>query len=200
MNSISADLYHGSGKKFDKFSPLHARVKNDYYGGGVGYFTGSKEVAKTYAKSSAKTSKTQTPYIYHTSVKMNNVFDVDHKFSGDKLKHVLPHESEHESFARGAGLLKAGSDRAKALSDLKSGKTELSGHQVFKGLSRGGVFTAKAKEHLESKGYDGLRYNGGDNMNAETKHDVYIPYKHDSIKINKVTQIVKKPNAQPYVE
>lgn len=194
-NPVSIDAYHGSGSLFRKFDQKKARIPNDHMGGGVGYFTDNHDVAKTYARSMARSQRTDTPHIYHTTLSMNNVFDVDHEFTGDKLKHVLPHESEHEDFARGAGLMKYGSDRHQVLSDLRSGKTKLSGAQVFKGLSRGNVNTAKAREHLISKGYDGIRYNGGENMDMATRHNVYMPYNADSISINKITKIVKKPKA-----
>lgn len=184
-NSIEVKAYHGSGKLFNKFDQKRARIKNDFYGGGVGYFTNNHDVAKTYAKSMSK--ETKTPHVYYVKLKMKNVFDVDHKFSGDKLKHVLP--DDHEAFARGAGLMKLGTDKYKALHDLKSGKTELTGHQVFKGLSKGMNDTAKARDHLIKKGYDGIRYNGGENMNMATKHDVYMPYNVKSIKIHKVEKI-----------
>lgn len=189
-NAVDVDVYHGSGHKFDQFDQNKARIRNDHMGGGVGYFTSHPEVAKTYAKSMARTAKTGTPYVYKTNLKMNNVFDVDHDFSGDKLKHVLPDKKEHhEQFARSAGLLPYGADKHKVLNDLRSGSTKLKGHQVFKGLSKGGVDTAHARQHLINKGYDGLRYNGGENMNMATKHDVYMPYNTKSIKIHSSEQV-----------
>lgn len=188
-NAVEVDAYHGSGHKFDKFDQGKARIHNDHMGGGVGYFTSDHDVAKTYAKSMARTAKTNTPVVYHSKLKMNNVFDVDHDFHGDKLKHVLPHEKDHEDFARGAGLLKYGSDRHQVISDLRDGKTKLKGHEVFKGLSKGGTATARARQHLIKKGYDGMRYNGGVNMNMAKKHDVYMPYNADSISIHKSTPV-----------
>lgn len=196
-NPVNVDVYHGSGSHFSKFDQKNARIPNDFMGGGIAYFTDHKDVAKTYASSMAKRATKNKesdahPRLYHTTLKMNNVFDVDHKFSGDKLKNVLPDEKDHESFARGAGLMKLGVDRHKVLANLKDGNVELTGHQVFKGLSRGGIDTAKARDHLISKGYDGLRYNGGVNMDMTTKHNVYIPYHADSITINRRTKLVKK--------
>lgn len=187
FNPVDVDVYHGSGRKFDKFDQSKGRIKNDFYGGGVGYFTDDKDVAHTYARSMSK--ETKTPHVYHTNIKMSNVFDVDHDFVGEKLQKVLP--DDLEKFARGAGLLKLGADKYKVLNDLKTGKALLKGHQVFKGLSAGGVNSAEAREHLSARGYDGLRYNGGDNMGAK-KHNVYIPYNANSIKINHVEE-VKKP-------
>jgi len=191
-NPVEVDAYHGSGKKFSKFEQRHARIQHDHMGGGVGYFTSDKHVGMSYAKHMAKYHKTDTPYLYHTKLKMHNVFDVDHHFHGDKLKHVLPDEKHHEDFARGAGLLKLGTDKYDVLSKLKHGHVKLSGHDVFRGLERAHGGTGNAREHLIKKGYDGLRYNGGENMQTK-KHDVYIPYKADSIHINKVSRIVKKP-------
>lgn len=196
-NPVSVDVYHGSGRLFNKFDQRQARIPNDHMGGGVGYFTDNHDVAKTYAKSMARSAKTDTPFVYHTKLKMKNVFDVDHEFTGNKLKHVLPDDpKEHEDFARGAGLLKLGDDKYSTLNKLKSGDIKLSGAQVFKGLSRGNVNTAKARDHLISKGYDGIRYNGGENMNMATRHNVYMPYDANAIQISKVTKIVKKPKAQ----
>lgn len=190
-NPVSVDVYHGSGRLFDRFEQRHARIPNDHYGGGIGYFTDNHDVAKTYAKSMARKQQTNTPHVYHTNLTMNNVFDVDHEFSGEKLKNLLPDNPEHhEAFARGAGLLQlGGEDKYTVLNKLRSGKMKLTGAQIFKGLSRGNVDTAKTREHLISRGYDGLRYNGGENMNMETRHNVYIPYNANSISINKVTKI-----------
>jgi hypothetical protein len=192
-NPVEVDAYHGSGKLFKKFEQKHARIQNDFFGGGIGYFTDHHGVGKTYAKSMARSQKTNTPYVYHTKLKMKNVFDVDHEFTGDHLKHLLPDdEKEHERFARGAGLMRAGADRFKVLNDLKTGSHKLTGKQVFFGLSHGGINTAKARDHLIKKGYDGIRYNGGENMGMDTRHNVYMPYNADSIKIHKITTITKK--------
>ena len=192
-NPVEVDAYHGSGHLFRKFDQKHARIPNDHMGGGVGYFTDHHDVSKTYARSMARHAKTSTPYVYHTKLKMKNVFDVDHEFHGDKLKHVLPDDPKHhEQFARSAGLMKPGTNRHQVLNDLKDGKHKLTGKQVFFGLSHGGINTAKAREHLIKKGYDGIRYNGGENMNMATRHNVYMPYDADSIKIHKITQLVNK--------
>ncbi|MDR3503048.1 MAG: hypothetical protein P4L79_10760 [Legionella sp.] len=190
QNPVNVNVYHGSGQVFDKFDQSKSRIENDHMGGGVGYFTSNPDVAKTYAKSMARKSNTE-PQVYHTNLKMKNVFDVDHEFTGDKLKHVLP--DDHEGFARGAGLMKVGGDKYKTLNDLKDGKLNLKGHEVFKGLSRGGVNTAGARQHLIKKGYDGMRYNGGVNMDMATKHDVYMPYNANSITIKKREPVNKVP-------
>jgi hypothetical protein len=186
-NPVNVDAYHGGGRKFDKFSQVHAKIPNDFYGGGVGYFTDSKPIAETYARSSAKT--TGTPHLYHTTLAMSNVFDVDHVFTGNKLTSLLPKDTR--KFAQHAGLLHAGNmdNENSILGDLERGNTSLSGHQLFWGLSEGGTKTAKARDHLIKNGFDGLRYNGGVNMRQETNHNVYIPYNADSIKINKVARL-----------
>jgi hypothetical protein len=190
-NSVSVNVYHGSGRSFRKFEQRHARIANDHFGGGIGYFTDNHEVAKTYARSMARRPDATAPHVYHTTLNMNNVFDVDHEFSGEKLKNLLPDNPDHhEQFARAAGLLTlGGDDKYTVLNKLRNGNLSLSGAQVFKGLSKGNVDTAKTRQHLISKGYDGIRYNGGENMNMETRHNVYIPYNANSITIKKVTKI-----------
>lgn len=181
------DLYHGSGHLFKHFDSGKARIKNDLFGGGAGYLTNNHDVAKGYAKAGKKA--TGQGYIYHVKAKMKNTFDVDHDFSGEHVSKMLP--DDVDKFARGAGLMKFGTDRIKVLSDLKSGKTGLKGHQIFNGLSDGGVNTYKAREHLKKHGYDSLRYNGG-NITQGVKHDVYIPYDSGSMKIHKITRLVDK--------
>ena len=187
-NPVSVDTYHGSGHLFDKFDQKLARIRDDHYGGGVGYFTDDHDVGNQYARTMARTKGTGTPYVYHTNLNMNNVFDVDHKFSGDKLTNLLPSDPrKHEDFARGAGLLRmGGEDKYSVLSKLARGNLTLTGDQVFKGLSQGGVNTARARDHLISRGYDGIRYNGGLMIPGAKPHNVYMPYKADSITIKKV--------------
>lgn len=192
-NPVVIDAYHGSGRLFRKFEQRHARIPNDYFGGGIAYFTDDLGVAKTYARSMASSQGTKTPHIYYTRLTMRNVFDVDDEFSGPSLKNVLPdNEKEYEMFARGAGLLRLGVDRYQVLADLKSGNVRLSGKQVFFGLSNGGINTAKARDHLIRKGYDGIRYNGGENMNMAVRHNVFIPYDANSVQIKKITVLTKK--------
>lgn len=186
---FSGIVYHGSGSKFDKFDQNKARITNDFYGGGVAYFTDNLGVAKTYAKSMARKTNDE-PRIYTVKLTMSKVFDVDDIFSGKDLVNILP--KDVEDFARGAGLLGLNSDKYMVLSNLKSGNMKLSGDQVFKGLSKGMNATAKARDHLISKGYDGLRYNGGVNMGMATKHSVYLSYDAKDIEIQKKQVIRKK--------
>lgn len=183
-------VYHGSGTVFDKFDQRKARVANDFYGGGVAYFTDNVKVAIQYAKSMAKTAKTGTPFVYTCDLNLRNVFDVDEQFTGKKLQQILP--KDIETFARGAGMLGWDKDKYKIIGDLKAGKATLSGDEVFKGLSSGMNQTAAARQYLMDKGYDGLRYNGGLNMNMHTKHNVYLAYYAKSIKIDKRQKVVKK--------
>lgn len=189
-NPVSITAYHGSSKLFKVFDQRYARILNDYMGGGIAYFTTDLDVAKTYAKSMAKTTGTGTEFIYTVQLTMKNVFDVDHEFTGADLVSLLP--ADIEQFARGSGMLKYGVDRVKAIMDLKSGKLSMSGERVFKGLSQGGVNTAKARDALIAHGFDALRYNGGANMNMTTRHDVFIPYDANDITISKISKIVRK--------
>lgn len=186
-NSVKVDVFHGSGRHFDQFEQKHAKIKNDYYGGGIGYFTDNKDVAKSYAKASSK--ETKTPHLYHTSLNMSNVFDTDHHFSGKHLTKLLPKDTR--KFATSAGLLHAGNmeHHDRILNDLEGGKASLTGHQLFWGLSHGGTKTSQARDHLIKYGYDGLRYTGGLQVPDSVKHNVYIPYNADSIKINHIEKM-----------
>lgn len=171
-------LYHGTNKLFTKFDQSKARIVNDFYGGGTAYFTDDIGVAETYAKSMSK--RGGDPIIYTCEIDFRKVFDVDASFTGKELIDFLP--ASVESFARHAKLLKFGSDRFTVVNRLKKGEMTLSGDELFRGLSDGMIQTAKARNALISKGYDGLRYNGGVNMAAK-KHNVYIAYDVNKIKI-----------------
>lgn len=186
-NPVTVKVMHGAGGLFTSFDAGKARMKNDFFGGGLGYFTDSHEIARSYAKGASK--ETKTPHVYHTTLKMDNVFDVDHDFTGSKLQRMLPKDTE--KFARHAGLLNAGNmeNRDSILNDLESGRTTLKGHQLFWGLSEGGTKTTAARNHLMKHGYDGLRYNGGENMKGAIRHNVYVPYHAKSITIHKVEKL-----------
>lgn len=179
--SFTGTVYHGSGTLFEKFDQGKARIVNDYYGGGVAYFTDDFDVGITYAKSMSKKTK-QDPIVYTVKLRLKKVFDVDDYFSGKDLTSILP--ANIEDFARGAGLMSLNADRYKVIYEIKSGLVNLTGDQVFRGLSRGMNDTAKARKHLTAKGYDGLRYNGGVNMGAK-KHNVYLAYDANDIEITK---------------
>jgi hypothetical protein len=187
-SSFSGTVYHGSGSRFSEFKQSKARIPNDFYGGGVAYFTSNFDVGITYAKSMAKKSGGD-PIVYTVDIRIRKLFDVDDFFTGKDLVSILP--DDIDGFARGAGMMGLKADQYKVIGDLKFGKMKLTGDQVFKGLSKGMNTTAKAREHLISKGYDGLRYNGGLNMGMATKHDVYLIYKAKNAKILK-RQVVKK--------
>lgn len=180
VGNFSGVVYHGSGKRFEEFSQREARIPNDYFGGGVAYFTDSKPVAETYARSMAK--KTGTPVVYTCRLTLKKCFDVDEVFSGPDLARLLP--PDLEKFARSAGLLNLKSDKYAVLATVPQMK--LTGEQVFKGLSSGMNQTAVARDYLISKGFDGLRYNGGVNMSASIKHNVYLAYHAGSIRIEEV--------------
>lgn len=175
-----APIYHGTNARFSQFEQSKSRIQNDFYGGGVAYFTDALSVAKTYAKSAAK--KGGDPIIYQVTLKSNKLFDVDAKFTGDKLIQFFSRK-DAEQFARGAGLLNLGADKYKVIGEIEDGHMTLTGDQVFRGLSQGMIKTAAAREKLKQLGYDALRHNGGVNMNMATKHNVYLAYHAYNIKI-----------------
>lgn len=176
--ALSGVVYHGTNARFDKFDQRKSRIVNDNYGGGVAYFTDGLSLAITYAKNMAKKSGGE-PIVYSVELSLKKLFDVDHMFTGKELVSVLP--TDIKDFARGAGLLGLNSDEYKVISSLKSGNITLSGEQIYKGLSKGNTQTAKARDHLIEKGYDGLRYN----IPTTPKQSVYLAYDAKDIKIVK---------------
>lgn len=182
-------VYHGSNKKFDKFSEKAKRIANDFYGGGIAYTTTDKNVALTYSRAMTYRYGGEE-YLYEIQLDLKNLFDVDTVFTGEELKAFLKH-IKPEDFARSAGLLGPSEDKYSVLSKLSAGNLSLTGKQVFKGLSKGLVDSSGAESILKRMGYDGLRYNGGDNMGTG-KHDVYIPYYENQIKIRKVFKVQRK--------
>lgn len=182
LNSVEVNVYHGTGHgPITEIDPDKAKIKNDLFGGGQGYFTDHHGMAKSYAKG-------PNPHILHAKLKMKHVFDVDHKFSGDSLKRLLPKDTR--KFASHAGLLNAGNAEHadRILNCLERGETELTGSQVFHGLSEGGTKTKKARHHLQKNGYTGLRYNGGQ-LFGGTPHNVYIPYNKEDIHIHTAEKV-----------
>lgn len=190
-NAWAGTVYHGSGSRFNKFEQSKARIVNDFYGGGVAYFTDSVPVAITYAKSMAKKTGGE-PLVYTVSVSFDRVFDVDNVFTGQVLKDILP--DDIEGFARGAGMMGLNADQYKVMASLQTGRAKLTGDQIFKGLSRGMNQTAKTRQHLISRGYDALRYNGEVNMDMATKHNVYLAYDAADLTIKKRQIVRKKQN------
>ena len=172
--------YHGSNAVFDKFDMKAARVVNDLFGGGIAYFTDDETIAASYARSMQR-KKGGQKVIYEVELQLNDLFDVDHQFTGEMLKKFLT-PSKEQDFARGAGLLPYGADPHTVTAQLKSGSLKLTGKQVFNGLSKGGVNSALARDKLTQMGFDGLRYNGGDMMGGH-KHNVYLVYHPNSITI-----------------
>lgn len=175
--------YHGTAALFDKFDQSKSRIANDFYGGGVAYFTDNLTIAKQYAAAMSKKTPKKEKVIYRVELNLGKVFDVDEMYSGKPLQKFVG--TNAESFARGAGLLSYGVDKFAILSNLKDGNMELNGDKVFKGLSGGMISTAKGRETLKRLGYDGLRYNGGQVMHA-TPHSVYLVYKANDITIKDV--------------
>lgn len=181
MKKIHA--YHGSGSLFEQFEQSKSRIPNDFYGGGVAYFTDNLTIAKQYAAAMAKKTPKKEKVIYEVDLTFRKLFDVDDEYTGSVLKSFVG--GNPEAFARGAGMFRLGADKFAVLADLKSGNIVVKGEQVFKGLSGGMVSTAKARETLKRLGYDGLRYNGGQVMHA-TPHSVYLAYHADDITIKNV--------------
>ena len=181
---FTSTVYHGTNARFDKFDQRKSRIVNDNYGGGV-YFTDGLSLAVTYAKNMAKKQGGE-PLVYSVELKLNKIFDVNHEYSGKELVDILP--SDVKEFARGAGLLRLGSDEYKVISNLKTGNMKLSGEEVYRGLSKGNTQTLKAREHLIEKGYDGLRYN----MPVTPKQSVYLAYDTKDIKIIKRQKVAVK--------
>lgn len=185
------EAYHGTCFVFSKFDQGKARLVNDFYGGGVAYFTSSREVAKKYAGAMSKAKMIDRRLVYTVNLSLNKIFDVDDSFYGKELVKFFK-KNETEKFARSAGLLRYGVDKFDILARLGTGNMELTGDQVFRGLSDGMVSTARARERLKSLGYDSLRYNGGLNMNQAITHDVYLVYDANDITIKSRTLLVKK--------
>ena len=181
---FTGTVYHGTNARFDKFDQKKSRIVNDNYGGGVAYFTDALGLSITYAKSMAK-KLGGDPIIYSVELKLKKLFDVDDVFADTYLVNILP--KDVNSFARSAGLLSLNSNEFKVLADLKNGNMKLTGEQVYRGLSKGNTQTAKARQHLIEKGYDGLRYN----LPTTPKQSVYLVYNAKDIKIIK-RQVVKK--------
>ena len=190
MNIVA---YHGSNARFKQFDQGKARIINDFYGGGVAYFTDNLSVGKSYARTMAK--RKGEPYVYQVNLSLRKMFDVNDNFTGRELVKFFD-DSTVDNFARGAGLIKLGADKYTIIGKLKAGQISLTGDQVFKGLSKGMVNTAKTREKLMELGYDGLRYNGGMNMNMATQHNVYLAYYAKSIKIDKVYKLVSKTQSE----
>ena len=170
-------VYHGSNVIFKEFSQDKARILNDFYGGGLAYFTDDKKIGIQYAKAMAK--KGGEPILYECKITLKNCFDVDSMFTGQELVTMVK-KIGTEQFARQAGLLNYGSDKYKILSQLEKGTIELTGDKVFRGLT-GTISTAKGREILKGLGFDGLRYNGGLNIKKAVQHNFYFPYYADSI-------------------
>lgn len=192
--------YHGSAAIFDKFDQGKARVYNDFYGGGVAYFTSNRDIAKSYARAMSRAKRVELKVVYDCTLNLRKTFDVDDTFAGDQLKSLI-RGIDSETFARGAGLLKLGADKYDVISSLESGRMMLTGEQVFRGLSDGMVNTAKARNKLKTQRYDSLRYNGGLNMRDVTsvQHDVWLVYDSNLISIDAINMLVPKPSDERFM-
>jgi hypothetical protein len=180
MNLIA---YHGTNQRFDRFERNKARLVNDYFGGGAAYCTDSMQLAKSYARS-MQLKYGGEKIVYKVSATIHKLFDVDHFYTGKELLALLL-GTNTEQFARYCGLLNLGSDKYKVLASLKDGSAELTGNQIFKGLSGGMIHTARARDKLEKNKYDSLRYNmaiGQTGTSGNSNH-VYIIYSANNIRI-----------------
>lgn len=191
-------LFHGAGALFSKFRQEFSRSPNDHYGGGLAYLTTDEKIARGYATSSAKRTKSD-PIIYLVEANFKKVFDIDETFTGKEMKEFLP--KDIDGFARSAKIAKFSSDGSSlmlAKSKLRDGTIELTGRQIYDGLS--GVNnnqTSKVRDIFISMGYDALRYNGGLNM-MTTSHDVYIAYKATTLKILSSENMNKKESFKDF--
>lgn len=177
-------VYHGTNANFSRFEQEKARIANDFYGGGVAYFTDDKNVAATYAKSMYNKNKEGDKFVYQVRLEVSKLFDVDAIFPPKELNKILKNTSEIEEFARGANLLTFNVDKFDIITKVQDETLKLTCDQVFKGLSKGMNQTAKAREKIKTLGYDSLRYNGGVNMGAQ-RHNVYLTYNSNKITIER---------------
>lgn len=175
---VSLIGYHGSNQIFSEFESKYARIINDFYGGGIAYFSDNKEKAIGFAKSMAK--KEGQPIVYTAELEFKHLFDVDETFTGEDLTVLLP--DDLDKFARGAGLVTAGMDKFSIYSKLETGSITLTADQIWRGLSSGQNQTAEAREWLKAKGYDGLRYNSI-KREGNLSYSVYLAYYPSSITI-----------------
>lgn len=187
-NPISAEMWQGTNARFDRFDQRMARVQNDLYGGGVGYFTDSLEVAKGYATSSLKRKGVpidSTPYIYKVNLTLDNVFDVGKTYDGDFVSSFLKNTDygTAEQFLRNAGLAKMGSDLAGNIGNLRRGELQMSGDQIFNAIGEQSKNSSKARDILIKRGFDGLTHPGGLRGGTKGLHTVIIAYDSDKIQI-----------------
>jgi hypothetical protein len=183
--------FHGSNKSFTKFAPSAKRVENDFFGGGIAYFTDDQKVALTYSRAMTYRYGGEE-HLYKVELSIDKMFDVDTIYTGDNLRKFFKLINV-EDFARGAGLLKAGEDKYAITAKLELGNYQMTGYDVFRGLSKGFGRSEQAQDILKKLGYDGLRYNGGQNMGTG-RHNVYLPYHENDIKLlNKYKVQRKKP-------
>jgi len=171
-------LYHGSNQIFKQFEQSKSRVANDFYGGGVAYFTDDIDAAITYSKSMAKKGGDKT--IYEVDLKISKIFDIDDYMPLEELHTIYGNDNKkYEDFARGAGLLKYGVDKYGIITKLQEDDLDVTKDQAFKGFSKGMTRTSEAREILKKLGYDSLRYN------ANRGASVYISYNANNIRIYK---------------
>ena len=187
------NLYHGTSNVFDKFDEKYARLKNDFYGGGLAYLTDSYEIAKSYSKASKKYDKSdKIPRILTVKTSFKKTFDIDKEYVDDDFLKLIS-SIDIDKFSRGAGLMSLGSDTSAVKYNVKKGNVNLKGDQIYKGLEKAfNNQTYKVRKHLEKCGFDSLRYNGGLQIKTEHEHDVYIAYRASTLKIIKVEELIEE--------
>jgi len=187
-NSNALTVYHGTGSDFDMFSSEFARVANDYYGGGVAYFTDNVEVAHGYASDGQKRDgSTGTKILMTVEITPSKIFDVDAMIPGPDVTRLMG-KTKPEEFLRAAGMLNINSDKFSLIGKIKNERLEMTGDQLFKALSMGQVKSSRARNALKAAGYDALRYNGGIQTQG-VHHNVYIMYNASAIRVISKEQI-----------
>lgn len=194
-------LYHGTGNDFDQFLQRFARTVNDYYGGGLAYFTTSIEIAKGYARAGMKriTGQGDTPTIFKVKTNFKKIFDVDDRFAGAELQKFVP--KDVDAFIRASGIVKLGSGISPELAKvrLRNGTLNLSGDQIFKALEKVLGGSSKVRDFLITLGYDALRYNGGTATKIGIEHDVYIAYDAKSLNIQSKEPLKESADFQHFL-
>lgn len=178
MKTFNGVLYCGSNQNFQDFDDRNKRTTLEYYKGTIGYFSSNKNYAHLNAKNIVrKFGGTET--IYKVHVRLSKLFDTRITYSGSDLIDVLPQDLE--KFSKSAELTNSRKTIYDVLGELTSGKSSLSGKQIYKGLQLSKDVNQANKE-LISRGFRGIIF---DDQNYET----IIPFYKQDIKILTVEEI-----------
>lgn len=190
--TLKDTLFHG-GIDFDgEFRQDMSRSPNDYFGGGVAYFTDNHEVALKYAKNAGKRSG-KLPVVYNVKLTIKNNFDVDKKYNSELF---LDSIKDLDKFIRNSSIGEYNDPIYVTKQKLKSG-IEITGKSIFKGLSNNHQNSGRAREILIDLGFDGLRYTGDeDSMNP---YNVWLPYNSDQVSIVK-KDFIDRPSVKIVVK